>query len=154
MDTIVDNLVSKESTNEAVEQWKEEAIPSAMTQTAINHLYKVALEKAEVMPLILTFVGQLAKDEVINFTHCNEAFLKLLSLKKDNSEDKHMATLAAWAVENDICDLKDMSEATMGHYPVYFLALQHLTQVWDNERLFAAFEASGMYCHISLNFAE
>ena len=41
VETILDALLSKESTNEALEQWKDASFPNAMTQTAVNHLYKV-----------------------------------------------------------------------------------------------------------------
>ena len=45
IDSVVSNLLAKESTNEAIEQWKEECIPSKMTQTAVTYLFKVMIDK-------------------------------------------------------------------------------------------------------------
>merc|ERR1719367_1448777 len=69
VEAVLDALLSKESTNEALEQWKESSFPNAMTQTAVNHLYKLMLEKAagntgkaKDLDLVLAFIAQLAKD--------------------------------------------------------------------------------------------
>merc|ERR1719411_739610 len=65
VEAILDVLLNKESTNEALEQWKEASFPNAMTQTAVNHLYKVMLEKGHPkLDLVLAFIAQLAKDGV------------------------------------------------------------------------------------------
>ena len=85
---MLEALVAKESTNEALEQWNKEAcIPNAMTQTAVNHLYKVMLDKNLDQTLVLSFVSQLVRDDrnSINNTNCNEAFIKILNTK-DNIE--------------------------------------------------------------------
>ena len=140
IDSVVSNLLAKESTNEAIEQWKEECIPSKMTQTAVTYLFKVMIEK-EQRPLILAFITQLTKDEVINSTHCNEALIKLLQLNSNNNLEV-MAEVASWTVNDQISDLKTVAEITESTFPVTFLTLQKLSKVWGQTKLLEAFEAS------------
>ena len=104
-------LIAKESTNEALEQWKEAGIPNAMTQTALNHFYKIMLEKSPPQDLVLKFIAQLAKDGAVNNVNCNEAFIKVMQTN-NNTED--LAKLAASAMIEEISDLKEMADITKG----------------------------------------
>jgi translation initiation factor 4G len=145
VETILDALLSKESTNEALEQWKDASFPNAMTQTAVNHLYKVMLEKAKDksnLDLVLAFVAQLAKDGVVNNVHCNEAFMKMLNSNSNNNFED-LAVVAASAIAEKIADFNEMAEQTKGStFPVYFLALKKLLTDWSRERLQEAFDES------------
>ena len=114
VEAVLDALLSKESTNEALEQWKEAAIPNAMTQNAVNHLYKVMMDKLDEKQksLALAFVSQLAKDGAINNVNCNEAFIKMLQ-NGNNNED--LSIVAASVIFSEIADLKEMAEFTRGY---------------------------------------
>ena len=173
IDSVVTNLLAKESTNEAIEQWKDEAIPSKMTQTAVTHLFKIMIEKDPNMrELVLAFISQLTKDEVIDPMHCNEALIKLLQVSSKNNDV--MAEIASWSVIEgvsnkdtnkfqfhgqtlnftsflfyfiffsflQVSDLKAVGEITEGSYPVYFLTLQRLSKDWGQNKLLEVFEAS------------
>ncbi len=112
VEAVLESLLSKESTNEAVEQWKEAAVPNPMTQTALNHLYKAILDKGQPgNDLVLAFVSQLCKEGVISSVHCNEAFLKMIG-SSHNSED--MALIACGSIVSGVSDLKEVAEATRG----------------------------------------
>ena len=116
VEAILDALLSKESTNEALEQWKEASFPNAMTQTAVNHLYKVMLEKGRQnsnLDLVLAFVAQLAKDGVVNNVNCTEAFIKMLNNNANNNFED-LAVVAASAIAEKIADFKEMAEHTKG----------------------------------------
>ena len=139
IESILNNLLAKESTNEAIEQWKDESIPSKMTQTAVTHLFKIMIEKDQ-RNLILAFVSQLTKDEVINSTHCNEAFIKLL--QNSNKNINIMSEIASWTIFEDLSDLKSVAEITEGSYPIYFLTLQKLSKEWGQTKMLEVFEAS------------
>merc|ERR1719362_1031471 len=145
VETILDALLSKESTNEALEQWKDASFPNAMTQTAVNHLYKVMLEKAKDksnLDLVLAFVAKLAKEGVVNNVHCNEAFMKMLNSNSNNNFED-LAVVAASAIAEKIADFNEMAEQTKGStFPVYFLALKKLLTDWSRERLQEAFDES------------
>lgn len=147
VEAILDALLTKESTNEALEQWKEATFPNAMTQTAVNHLYKVMLEKNKdksKLDLVLAFVAQLAKDGVVNNVNCNEAFIKMLNSNSNNNFED-LAVVSASAIAEKMADLKEMAEQTKGNsYPVYFLALKKLLTDWSQERLQEAFDESGV----------
>ena len=141
--------MAKESTNEALEQWNKEAcIPNAMTQTAVNHLYKVMLDKNLDQSLVLTFVSQLVRDDrnSINNTNCNEAFIKILS--KDTMEAEAMASIASKAVEDDIMDIRELFDivrnSAKSGCKILFISLSNLCQCWGQERLLEAFETSGV----------
>jgi translation initiation factor 4G len=141
IDSVVTNLLAKESTNEAIEQWKEEAIPSKMTQTAVTHLFKIMIEKDPSMrELVLAFISQLTKDEVIDSMHCNEALIKLLQVSNNNNEI--LAEIASWSVIEGVSDLKAVGEITEGSYSVYFLTLQRLSKDWGQNKLLEVFESS------------
>merc|ERR1712061_586384 len=141
IDSVVTNLLAKESTNEAIEQWKDEAIPSKMTQTAVTHLFKIMIEKDPNMrELVLAFISQLTKDEVIDPMHCNEALIKLLQVSSKNNDV--MAEIASWSVIEGVSDLKAVGEITEGSCPVYFLTLQRLSKDWGQNKLLEVFEAS------------
>merc|ERR1719367_138358 len=145
VEAILDVLLNKESTNEALEQWKEASFPNAMTQTAVNHLYKVMLEKGHPkLDLVLAFIAQLAKDGVVNNVNCNEAFIKMLNSNSNNNFED-LAVVSASAIAEKMADLKEMAEQTKGNsYPVYFLALKKLLTDWSQERLQEAFDESGV----------
>merc|ERR1719367_636680 len=145
VEAILDVLLNKESTNEALEQWKEASFPNAMTQTAVNHLYKVMLEKGHPkLDLVLAFIAQLAKDGVVNNVNCNEAFIKMLNSNSNNNFED-LAIVAASAIAEKIADFKEMAEHTKGNsYPVYFLALKKLLTDWGQERLQEAFDESNV----------
>ena len=116
VEAILDALLTKESTNEALEQWKEATFPNAMTQTAVNHLYKVMLEKNKdksKLDLVLAFVAQLAKDGVVNNVNCNEAFIKMLNSNSNNNFED-LAVVSASAIAEKMADLKEMAEQTKG----------------------------------------
>ena len=119
VEAVLDALLSKESTNEALEQWKESSFPNAMTQTAVNHLYKLMLEKtghgkeAKDLDLVLAFIAQLAKDGVVNNVNCNEAFIKMLNSNANNNFED-LAVVAASAIAEKIADFKEMAEHTKG----------------------------------------
>lgn len=109
IDSVVTNLLAKESTNEAIEQWKDEAIPSKMTQTAVTHLFKIMIEKDPNMrELVLAFISQLTKDEVIDPMHCNEALIKLLQVSSKNNDV--MAEIASWSVIEGVSNNKDTNK--------------------------------------------
>merc|ERR1719262_851981 len=74
-----------------------------MTQTAVTHLFKIMIEKDQ-RNLILAFVSQLTKDEVINSTHCNEAFMKLL--QNSNKNINIMSEITSWTIFEDLSGLK------------------------------------------------
>jgi len=147
VEAILDALLSKESTNEALEQWKEASFPNAMTQTAVNHLYKVMLEKGRQnsnLDLVLAFVAQLAKDGVVNNVNCTEAFIKMLNNNANNNFED-LAVVAASAIAEKIADLKEMAEHIKGNsYTVYFLALKKLLTDWSQEQLQEAFDESNV----------
>jgi len=146
VEAILDALLNKESTNEALEQWKDASFPNAMTQTAVNHLYKVMLEKGghPKLDLVLAFIAQLAKDGVVNNVNCNEAFIKMLNSNSNNNFED-LAVVAASAIAEKIADFKEMAEHTKGNsYPVYFLALKKLLTDWSQERLIEAFDESNV----------
>jgi len=145
VEAILDVLLNKESTNEALEQWKEASFPNAMTQTAVNHLYKVMLEKGHPkLDLVLAFIAQLAKDGVVNNVNCNEAFIKMLNSNSNNNFEE-LAVVAASAIAEKIADFKEMAEHTKGNsYPVYFLALKKLLTDWSQDRLQEAFDESNV----------
>ena len=116
VEAILDALLNKESTNEALEQWKEASFPNAMTQTAVNHLYKVMLEKGRQnlnLDLVLAFIAQLAKDGVVNNVNCTEAFIKMLNSNSNNNFED-LAVVAASAITEKIADFKEMAEHTKG----------------------------------------
>ena len=111
IDSVVTNLLAKESTNEAIEQWKDEAIPSKMTQTAVTHLFKIMIEKEPNMrELVLAFISQLTKDEVIDPMHCNEALIKLLQVSSSNNNNDVMAEIASWSVIEGVSNNKDTNK--------------------------------------------
>jgi len=147
VEAILDALLNKESTNEALEQWKEASFPNAMTQTAVNHLYKVMLEKGRQnsnLDLVLAFIAQLAKDGVVNNVNCTEAFIKMLNSNSNNNFED-LAVVAASAIAEKIADFKEMAEHTKGNtYPVYFLALKKLMTDWSRDRLQEAFDESNV----------
>jgi phosphoketolase len=151
--SIVDNLVAKQSTNEAVELWKEDSwLPSKMTQTAVNHLYKVMLEVTQVTDrdLIRAFVLQLTLDGAIDATNCNEAFVKLVNSNDSvvgNTKMDKLAEWAAWAVSEAISDLKDLAEVTASSssnqsHPLFFMILARLAKIWDETKLFEVFQVN------------
>jgi len=121
-----------------------------MTQTAVNHLYKLMLEKtgngkeAKDLDLVLAFIAQLAKDGVVNNVNCNEAFIKMLNSNANNNFED-LAVVAASAIAEKIADFKEMAEHTKGNsYPVYFLALKKLLTDWSQSRLQESFDESNV----------
>ena len=115
VEAVLEALIAKESTNEAIEQWKEASIPNAMTQTAVNHLYKVMLDKQLDQTLVLSFVSQLVQDGAINNTNCNEAFIKILNINGRDSIEQDLSFIASKAIQDDILDIKELSEIVRGY---------------------------------------
>ena len=155
VEALLEALTAKESTNEAIEAWKEASIPNAMTQTAINHLYKVTLDKNLALDLVLSFVSQSVRDESssINSTHCNEAFIKLLnnatkagSSDIEESLETNLSKIAAKAIQDDIMDIKELFEMVRGgsHYRILFLSLSRCLSAWGQDKTLDAFEASNV----------
>ena len=150
VEALLEALIAKESTNEAVESWKEASIPGPMTQTAINHLYKVTLDKNLDLELVLSFVSQSVKDGQINNTNCNEAFIKVLNNAKDPDTNAalelSLSKIAAKAIVDDIMELKELFEIVRGskHFRILFLSLFNLVQCWGQDKTLDAFEASNV----------
>ena len=150
VEALLEALIAKESTNEAVEAWKEASIPVQMTQTAVNHLYKVTLDKNLDLELVLTFVSQSVKDGQINNTNCNEAFIKVLNNAKNIDTDQalelSLSKIASKAILDDIMELKELFEIVRGskHFRILFLSLFNLVQCWGQDKTLDAFEASNV----------
>merc|ERR1739848_645779 len=116
-----------------------------MTQNAVNHLFKVMMEKLDEKQksLVLAFVAHLAKNGAINNVNCNEAFIKILQNSSNSEAD--MSIVAAKVICLEIADLKEMAEFTRGSScPVYFMALKKLMTEWGQSRLIEVFEDSSV----------
>ncbi len=156
--SILDDLNEKQSTNEAVESWKENSwLPSKMTQTAVSHMFKVIFERsAEAKPdnddnensnsldLYLAFVLQLTKDNAVSNVHSKEAFVKVIG--NDNVNKTTLSQVTAWMIREDIVDLKEMAEIMEGgsHHPVLMLTLKTLNENIGTDNLTAMFESAGI----------
>lgn len=139
VEAIFQALLAKESTNEALEMWKNASIPNAMTQNALNHLYKVMLEKDN-FENTMDFVSQLTKQGNLSGINCNEAYLKMI--QQNSMDENKMAKLGALSCHKNILDLKDLAELCRDQNKVFFLSLSQLKNLEDN--LKEKFDESGV----------
>jgi hypothetical protein len=147
MEKILDDLVETQSTNEAVEAWKEDNwLPSKMNQTAVTHFYKTLLSKQaeSERELAIQFVSQLVGDGSINNMHCLEAVNKVLGHfgemeKTSPAVRSHLAGAAAWSiVEGKVMTLKELDETLTQQqtccYPVLVETLQQMLKLLDGKQ--------------------
>lgn len=151
METILSDLMQHQSTNEALESWKENNwLPNKMSQTAVNHFMKLMLEKNETeRDLAQQLLGQLVADGAINGTHVQEGISRtlsqLLELESNNTSLRsNLADCSTWCITNNLASFKEVAEMTQGgqNYPVFLQVLQRLAKSMGSDELKATFDAS------------
>lgn len=151
METILAGLLEHQSTNEAVESWREnDWLPSKMNQTAVTHLYKLMLAKddKEQRELACAFIAQLVRENAINSTHCLEALSKILGqlsdLEKVTPELRvNLADTTSWFIKEKLMTLKEVTELLEGSdatHPVFLLTLQRLVDAIGKDELKDAYD--------------
>ena len=158
MEAVLTELFNHRSTNESITAWKENIndwLPNKMNQTALNHFYKVMLEKSaesaddensfgDNLELALALVDQLVKDDNISFnsTHCQEALAKSINSAEaaDDAAKENMAEIAAWSVDRGYATLGDFSSVVSGqYYPVFLMTLGKLMKKLGTDKVKESF---------------
>eukprot|EP00095_Tigriopus_kingsejongensis_P002292 snap_masked-scaffold400_size182785-processed-gene-0.10 protein:Tk02292 transcript:snap_masked-scaffold400_size182785-processed-gene-0.10-mRNA-1 annotation:"eukaryotic translation initiation factor 4 gamma 2" len=151
METILDELMQHQSTNEASERWKEHQwLPTKMNQTAVTHFLKLSLAKDEASRnLACAFIQQLVRDGTINGTHCIEGLNKILSqlseIERSTPNAKtNLADVSQWFIKEKLMNLKEFSEILEDRsadcYPIFMHTLKRLVKSIGPETLKGLFD--------------
>ena len=153
MEAVLNDLLEHKSTNEAAEAWKENNwLPSKMTQTAVNHYFKLFLAKEEATERRLAYdlIRQLVQDQAINPNHVLEA------LNKTGGESGNCAEALARCFGDKIVSFKELCEVcnSDSNRKQFFPALKQIEAECGQEELKKLFDEAvdknklkiGEYC--------
>jgi len=148
VNSIIEEHLQSKNVADAVESWKTaDWLPSKMIQTAVTHLFKVALEKCDAeKEEVLHLMGGLLASNCIDKIHCFEAFNKIVSGSNSFSENDGISLIGVWSIGEKIHTLSEVADMLQGgqSHPAFLLVLKTLNNKLGAEKVMEEFEASSI----------
>ncbi|KAL7302999.1 hypothetical protein TKK_0004224 [Trichogramma kaykai] len=145
---MLDEHISQNDVDKAVQALKELKIPERFLRYAVLSIYSNCLERNEAeRTLAADLVAQLRKDNIISSNQFHDGWKELVTSMADKDVPcvlSHIALFTARAIVDQMLQLNDLASVTENgqHYPLFLLTLQQLHKSQGKQVLSRIFNES------------